>query len=218
MSDEPLYAHFLSQISESKRKEHPVYDQVMRSQSTDWRSVSEMLTGPIPDDKPIWYQKHMAHHLTEACAWDWIGALTNCFLIREPAAMITSFIKVIENPTPEDLGLPQQVKLFEWIRSQTGNVPAVIDSKDVLMDPRGVLETLCNYIGVEFDESMLSWETGPKPEDGVWAEHWYSSVYESTSFSPYTSKCESVPQRLNGVLEECDALYEVLARHRIGIG
>ena len=93
-----------------------------------------------------------------------------------------------------------------------------LDSKDVLMDPRGVLVTLCENIGVEFDESMLSWEMGPKPEDGIWAEHWYSSVYKSTGFSRYTPKCESVPNRLNGVLEECDALYEVLASHRIEIG
>lgn len=216
VSDEPMYAHFLSQIPESKRIEHPVYDEVMRSQSTDWRTVTEMLTGPIPGAKPIWYQKHMAHHLTDACEWDWIGSLTNCMLIREPSAMITSFIKIIENPTPEDLGLPQQVRLFEWIRAQTGTVPAVIDSEDVLSDPRRALGSLCRHIGVEFDESMLSWEKGPKPEDGVWAEHWYTSVYQSTDFSRYTPKCEQVPERLKGVLQECDALYEVLARHRIG--
>ena len=117
VSDEPMYAHYLSEIEESKRVEHPVYQQVMESQSTDWRDVSSMLTGAIPQQRTIWYQKHMAHHLTDACEWDWIAKLTNCFLIRDPASMITSFIKVIENPTPEDLGLTQQVKLFEWLRS-----------------------------------------------------------------------------------------------------
>jgi hypothetical protein len=215
--DEPLYAHFLSQIEEEKRSEHPVYNEVMRSQSTDWRSVAQTLNGPIPGCKPIWYQKHMAHHLTEVCEWDWIPSLTNCFLIREPAAMITSFIKIIENPTPEDLGLPQQVKLFEWIREQTGRVPAVIDSEDVLTEPRGVLNALCEHIGVGFNDSMLEWEKGTKPEDGVWGPHWYSSVYQSTGFSPYTPKGEQVPDRLMGVLGECDALYELLARHRIGM-
>jgi len=216
-SDEPLYAHYLTQMDEAKRSLHPVYGAVMDSQPTDWHEVAHYLTGPTPGDKQIWYQKHMAHHLTPGMEWDWMSELTNCFLIREPAAMITSFIKIIDNPTPTDLGLPQLVKLFEWVREQTGSVPAVIDSKDVLMNPRGVLSALCHHIGIEFDDSMLSWEEGPKPEDGVWAPHWYSSVYESSGFSAYTAKNDEVPERLLGVLEECNALYEVLAMHRIGM-
>jgi Sulfotransferase domain len=215
VSDEPMYAHYLSEIEDSKRVEHPVYQQVMESQSTDWRAVSSMLTGAIPQQKSIWYQKHMAHHLTDACEWDWIAKLTNCFLIRDPAYMITSFIKVIENPTPEDLGLPQQIKLFEWLRSETGITPTVIDSKDVLANPRDLLAKICERVGVAFDEAMLSWEPGEREEDGVWAPHWYTSVYKSTGFAPYEEKNELVPERLSGVLEECNALYSVLAEHSI---
>lgn len=215
VSDEPLYAHYLSQLDDSQRSAHPVYEAVMDSQPIHWHEVADYLTGPIPGDKEIWYQKHMAHHLTDACGLDWIGSLTNCFLVREPAAMITSFIKIIENPTPMDLGLPQQVKLFELIREQTGSVPAVIDSEDVLTDPRNALSVLCHHIGVEFDESMLAWEKGPKPEDGVWGPHWYSSVNQTTGFAPLAPKSEQVPKRLLGVLDECNAFYEVLSEHRI---
>ncbi len=217
VSDEPLYAHYLSVIDETKRREHPAYDEVMRSQPTDWREVAADLTGPTPNGKSVWYQKHMAHHLTAGMDWDWIAKLTNCFLIRDPAAMITSFIKVIDNPTPADLGLPQQVELFQWLRGQTGNTPVVIDSRDVLLDPRGTLGALCNRIGIEFDEAMLSWNAGTREEDGVWAPHWYSSVYRSTGFAPYEAKNERVPQRLLGVLDECNALCEQLAAHKINL-
>lgn len=215
VSDEPLYAHYLSEIDEDKRREHPVYDEVMRSQPSDWRKVAAQLTGPIPNGNSIWYQKMMSHHLTEGMGRDWIEGLTNCFLIRDPAAMITSFIKVIENPTPEDLGLPQQVALFEWLRNEKGTTPAVIDSRDVLMDPGGMLERVCVRLGVPFDASMLAWEPGEREEDGVWAPHWYSSVYRSTGFAQYQEKHERVPERLAGVLEECNALYGILYEHKI---
>lgn len=217
VSDEPLYAHYLSTLIESKRNEHPVYADVMKSQSTDWLEVTTHLTGPVPGDKPVWYQKHMAHHLTDNMKWDWIGELTNCFLIRDPASMITSFIKVIDNPTPEDLGLPQQVALFEWVHKQTGTIPSVIDSRDVLMNPEMMLKLLCDRIGVPFNSTMLSWESGSRKEDGVWGPSWYSSVYQSTGFAPYADKDEEVPTRLRTVLDECNAMYEVLAKHKLEV-
>jgi len=215
VSDEPLYAHYLSAIDEVKRREHPVYDEVMRSQPTDWREVAALLTGPIPNGKSIWYQKMMSHHLTDGMGRDWIAGLSNCFLIRDPAAMITSFIKIIDNPTPEDLGLPQQVELFEWLRKGKGTTPVVIDSRDVLMDPAGMLTQVCERVGVPFDEAMLGWEPGTREEDGVWAPHWYSSVYGSTGFAPYEPKQERVPERLAGVLEACRDLYDQLAAHKL---
>jgi len=217
VSDEPLYAHYLSSIDEEKRREHPMYDAVMRSQATDWRDVAAQLTGAVPGGKSVWYQKHMAHHLTTGMDWGWIGELTNCFLIRDPAAMITSFIKIIDNPTPHDLGLPQQVELFEWLRERTGATPIVIDSRDVLRDPAEMLARLCERVGVPIDESMLSWEPGPREEDGVWAPHWYASVYQSTGFAPHVEKSEAVPERLLRVYEECNALYEQLAAHKISL-
>ena len=217
VSDEPLYAHYLSTLDEGKRREHPVCDDVMRSQPTDWRKVVTDLTGPIPNGNSVWYQKHMAHHLTSGMSRDWIAKLTNCFLIRDPAAMITSFIKIIDSPTPHDLGLPQQVELFDWLKNESDSTPIVIDSRDVLMDPEKMLGRVCERVGVAIDESMLSWEPGTREEDGVWSPHWYSSVYQSTGFAKYTEKNECVPEHLLGVLEECNALYEQLAAHKINL-
>lgn len=216
VSDEPLYGHYLSWLPPHRRAGHPAADAVIRAMDCDAASVATTLTGPVPGGKPVWYQKHMAHHLTPGMDLDWIHGLTNCFLVREPAAMINSFIKVIPNPTPEDLGLPQQVALFERIRAATGQTPPVIDSADVLRDPRGTLGWLCMRTGVPFDDAMLSWAPGPRPEDGVWAPHWYAGVERSTGFEPYKEKNEPVPDRLTGILERCRSLYARLAGHRVG--
>jgi hypothetical protein len=59
VSDEPLYAHYLPQTG----LDHPGRDEVIAAQETDWRKVSAALTGAMPGDRRIWYQKHMSHHL-----------------------------------------------------------------------------------------------------------------------------------------------------------
>lgn len=218
VTDEPLYAHFLSELAPEKRAAHPAAAEVMRSQPTDWRTVAASLTGPC--DRPVWYQKHMAHHLTPAMfaepeGMGWISGLCNVFLIRDPGEMITSFIKVIDNPTPGDLGLPQQVRLFDWIDRTTGRAPPVLDAADVLADPRRALTALCKHVGLAFDDAMLAWPAGPHPDDGVWAPHWYANVWNSTGFAPHRPRIEPVPERLSGVYDGCRALYDRLAEHRI---
>jgi len=214
VTDEPLYAHYLRQTG----AEHPASEQVIAAHDPDWRRVTGYLTGPTPRGRSVWYQKHMTHHLAglvPARDWEWILALTSAMLIRDPAEMITSYIKVMPNPTPSDLGLPQQVALFEWLAPRTGRTPAVVDSRDVLENPRGVLAALCGRLGIGFDERMLRWEPGPRATDGVWGPWWYHAVYRSTGFGAYAPKAEPVPPSLAGVLEECRGLYETLARLRV---
>lgn len=209
--DEPLYAHYLA----ATRADHPGREEVIAAGETDWRKVAARLTGPIPGGRAVWYQKHMGQHLLPGIDRGWIAGLTNCFLIREPREVITSFVKVVRKPTAAELGLPQQVELFEAERARTGRVPAVVDSRDVLEEPRGVLTKLCEAVGIGFEESMLRWAAGPRETDGVWAPYWYASVESSTGFGGYTPKEERVPDELMGVYEECRVLYDRLAEHRV---
>lgn len=222
VSDEPLYAHYLGWLGRtdpSARDAHPVWREVVASQSTDWREVVRTLTGPAPGGRGVWYQKHMAHHLTpemiEQGGREAMASMRHVMLIRDPGEMITSFVKVIAAPTPEHLGLPQQVELGRWLERHTGEHPAVVDAEDVLRDPAGVLRGLCARLGVAYDGAMLSWEPGPRATDGVWGPHWYSSVYETTGFGPWRRKDERVPERLAEVHRVCLGLYEQLAAHRI---
>jgi hypothetical protein len=220
VTDEPLYAHYLSTLAPGARAAHPAAEEVMAAQPTDWRTVADTLTGPVPRGpdgaRSVWYQKHMAHHLTPGMMGDlgWIHGLTNVFLIRDPAEMLTSFIKVIDRPTREDLGLPQQVRLFDRLHARLGAPPPVFDARDILRDPETGLAALCDAVGVPFDPAMLSWPEGPHPDDGVWAPHWYASVHASTGFGAYRPKNEPVPGHLTGVLSECQRLYDHLAQFR----
>jgi len=208
--DEPLYAHYL-RVTEI---EHPGREEVLASQEDDWRKVTAWLTGPVPEAKAVFYQKHMAHHLLPSMGRDWVDELSNCFLIRDPREMLTSLLEVYPEAGLADTGLAQQWELFERLRKRSGHPPPVIDSKNVLEDPRGMLRSLCAAVGVPFLESMLSWEPGSRITDGVWAKYWYGTVERSIGFQPYRPKSTEIPPTHRALYEECLAYYGRLYEHR----
>ena len=78
-----------------------------------------------------------------------------------------------------------------------------------------MLSAVCEKLDIPFTKSMLSWEPGPIPEDGIWAKHWYDSVHQSTGFEPYQPKQEPIPDHLNSLYEECSVIYDKLFAHAI---
>ena len=109
--DEPLYAHYLQQTG----LDHPGAAEVIAHHEPDWRKAVAGLVGAVPGGKPIFYQKHMAHHLLPQVGRDWLGRLTHAFLIRDPRAMLPSLDKVFPNPGLADTGLPQQREIFALV-------------------------------------------------------------------------------------------------------
>jgi hypothetical protein len=101
------------------------------------------------------------------------------------------------------------------VREKTGRVPPVIDARDVLVSPEAMLKELCDAVGVAFVSSMLSWPSGARSTDGIWARHWYDAVEASTEFAPYQPKDDRLPERLGDVLAECQQFYDRLSEHRI---
>jgi sulfotransferase family protein len=210
--DEPLYAHYLLTTGHT---DHPGYKETIRAYESDWTKVADWLTGPIPEAKPIFYQKHMAHHLQPGMGLDWIDRLTNCFLIRQPSETIASLAEFLPSFTVEETGLPQQVALFDRILEHSGAAPPVIDTCNVLTEPRGTLQELCKVVDVPFDEGMLNWPAGPRVTDGAWAPYWYQKVYQTTSFGAIRPRSGVIPEHLRHVLDDCQHLYERLRNHRI---
>src|SRR5437016_3491283 len=93
--DEPFYAYFLK----STGKSHPGADEVIARGETDWPKVAAAMTGPMPVGKRVFYQKQMTHHLLPEVDREWLAAVTNCFLIRAPSEVISSYIKKNSDPT-----------------------------------------------------------------------------------------------------------------------
>lgn len=212
--DEPFYAHYLKETGIA----HPGREEVISAYETDWKRVMEFITGPVPGGKSIWYQKHMAHHMLPDIDSRKLlesGALTHAFLIREPAEVISSYTKVHSEMTIGETGLPYQAELFSRARKISGKIPPVIDSRDVLLNPKRTLGRLCQALGIDFSDRMLNWPPGGHPEDGNWARYWYASVYRSTGFEKYRPKNEAVAPEYRTMLAEAQKLYDQLAQHRL---
>src|SRR5258708_18880136 len=100
----------------------------------------------------------------------------HAFLIRDPRALLASYARVRSAPTLEDLGLRQQVSLYEAFGGP------VIDSSDLLAAPEAGLRALCAALAVPFSASMLSWPAGPRDNHRVLGPHWYANVWKSDCF------------------------------------
>lgn len=199
--DEPLYAYYLAKTG--AHSYHPGAAEVLASQPHEAAPVMAQMMGPQP--KPVVFFKHMAHHLVEL-DWHFMADVVNVILTRDPAEMLTSYIKQIDAPTLADTGYDAQIRVMEHVQS-LGKEILVLDARQVLLNPRQVLGTLCERIGIPFEENMLSWKAGARPEDGAWAPHWYKSVHQSTGFAAYQPKNEPLPPHLQPLLEQCRPLY-----------
>ncbi len=203
--DEPLYAHYL-RVSDA---DHPGKQAVLDAMINDGeRVVREVMLGPC--DRSVLFMKQMAHHLVEL-DHNFLAQTTNILLIRDPQAMLPSLAQNLAKPILRDTGLATQSALYQELRA-LGQNPAVLDAKQLLLDPRGVLTQLCTQLDIPFEEAMLQWQPGPRPEDGVWASDWYHNVHTSTGFAPYAEKNESFPAQLLPLLEECRPHYNLLAQ------
>ena len=209
--DEPLYAHYLATTGIA----HPGREQVIAAGETDWRKVAAWLTGPVPGGKAIWYQKHMTHHLLPHIAREWLGGLTHVFLIRDPREVLASYVKSRPEVTAEDIGVLQQLEIYQYVRTATGADPPVIDAAEFLRDPAAQLRALCAALGIGFTERMLAWPPGPRPTDGVWAPHWYAAVERSTGFEPYQPRAVTVPAGCEPIVERVMPAFETLHARRL---
>lgn len=213
VTDEPLYAAYLADSGAP----HPMRDEVLASQSRNWREVVAWLTGPIPRGRSVWYQKQMTHHLLDHMGRDWLDDLVNCFLIRDPRRVLASYARKREVAVQiEDVGMLQQAAIFdEVVARQNGRIPPVIDAADVLTDPAATLGRLCAAVGIDFDPAMLSWPPGRRETDGVWAEHWYESVERSTGFEPPPPPPPELPAELERLAAQCQPAYERLRAYAL---
>ena len=207
--DEPLYGHYL-RVSDA---DHPGRQEILDAMNCDGDSVMRMLLlAQSEDPSVVLFIKHMAHHLLDLDL-AFLQATNNVFLIRDPREMLPSLTIQLPQATLADTGLQRQWELFSDL-TVNGQRPAILDSRELLLDPETVLRALCTHLNLEFDRGMLSWHTGGRPEDGVWAPHWYHAVHQSTGFAPYEAKSD-FPKHLQALLDECSPYYEKLFRHAL---
>ena len=206
--DEPLYAHYLSKTE--AKEYHPDAELIMSSQECNGQKVvRNMLT---ENGSEVFFYKNMTHHLLDLNL-DFLAQGFNLILTRNPRQMLTSFHQVIKNPNLSDTGYLDHLRLAKHL--QENSIPfLILDAKEILLDPEASLNKLCKEAEIPFDSDMLHWKPGNRKEDGVWSEHWYASIHESTGFKPYKPKTEPFPEELTALLKQCEPIYEQLLSMR----
>ncbi len=206
--DEPLYAHYL-RVSDA---DHPGKEEILKSQCQFAEKVVQEVLLKDYDTKLSLF-KQMTHHLVDM-DWEFLLEMENVLLIRNPREIIASYAKVIPHPNMQDIGIKKQVELFDFLRNN-GKLNAIIDTNELLKNPKQVLGELCDSLGINFDDKMLSWKAGARKEDGIWARYWYKNVHASTGFKTYEKKEIELRPDLEELAQEAMPHYEKLFEHCI---
>ncbi len=206
--DEPLYAHYLTRVN----VDHPGQEAVLASQA---RHATEVIPSIFLGkyDQEVLFIKNMTAHLIDLDD-TFMEQLTNVLYIRDPRQILASFAEVVQTPTAWQIGTLRQAEIFEQLQ-QKRQPPIVLDASDLLANPESALRRLCKACGIPFDVNMLTWEAGPRPEDGVWAKYWYANVHKTTGFKKQKTSDRTLPRHLEPLYEELRPAYERLYTHRI---
>lgn len=200
--DEPFYAYYLNTTG----AKHPGREKILDSMAAE----PEIILGEISrlEQSPIIFLKNMAHHFYQidlSFLLEW----QNVIFIRDPKQIIASFSRVIEKPTLFDIGVEEQFNLYQYLIANREN-PLVLNSNDLLVNSRGILERLCLELDILMDEKMLSWKAGPRKEDGIWAKYWYGNVHKSTGFKMQKTKNIPIPEHLVPLYHQAVVYYDQL--------
>src|SRR5581483_3730911 len=171
---------------------------------------------PLPAGRQVHYAKNMANHVSPEMDLRWTLRFRNVLLIREAAEVVASYVRARESCEPDDIGLPQQGWLIQLWDEEGLEVP-ILDAAEFLRAPEAHLRWLCDWLKIPFTARMLAWPPGPRASDGVWAPHWYSSVWASTGFEPWRPRDTSLSDHDAAVAEACQPVYAALHARRVRV-
>jgi Sulfotransferase domain len=205
--DEPFYGAYL----QSSGLVHPMQTEILRHTKTDWRKVEA--TCVAPTTKPVFYQKHMTHHMLPKFDRSFIVKLNNAFLIRSPEKVLASYAQKHDEVSLHAIGFVEQAEIFEQVANHLGHAPPVVDADEHLLAPAKSLQQLCLALNIPFHQAMLKWPKGPKSCDGVWAPHWYNAAWQSEGFATASKAQVALTPALQKIADKALPYYEKLKAH-----
>ena len=147
--------------------------------------------------------KDFAHYVSHLRDDGFLDQCCHSFLIRDPAKVVTSMYRHWPEFLLEETGFCEQRELFDRLCDRDGIPPVVIDSDDLLENPRGMVEAYCGAVGIPFIEAALTWEPGDRAEVS-WYDggSWHGNLRESDGLKPQPRRAvdiDDVPERIREI-------------------
>lgn len=163
--------------------------------------------------------KDFPHYLDTMWSDDFFDHFTHSFLIRNPARTVTSMFKHWPDFDSRECGFAEQRRLFDELTERRGEPPPVIDSNDLLADPRGVVRAWSEAVGITWMPESLTWEPGPRDEVSWWdGGSFHQNLRNSDGLKPQARTSIDIsdaPPRVLDVHAELLPHYQHLYAHRL---
>ncbi len=137
---------------------------------------------------PVTFVKELAFQAVHYVSDSLLSQAKHAFLIRSPRATYGSLRVLKPDFTEEEFGFESLLTLHERISSVLGMTTWIIDSQTFRAEPTRVFSEYCNWLGIDFDAHMLTWNPGPIR---VWQSHesesqakWHKTLEASNSVLP----------------------------------
>jgi Sulfotransferase domain len=131
-------------------------------------------------ERPV-FVKDMAYQAATLLGPDLLKRFENCFLVRDPAAMLRSLARHWPDFSDEESGwahLDEAVRIVDSLEQ-----PRVVLDADLLCkDPAGVVAEWCEQMDLPYVEEALTWEPGMQDEWDLWGD-WHASTATATGFN-----------------------------------
>ena len=213
VSDEPYYGAFLEgerrRPSDARRGDRG--DGLRLARASRGRSP-----GRSPGGAPIWYQKHMWHHMVGPVGYDGFrrlhprlpdprpGADDRLLSAQARGRGVRGFRARAAGGFLRARGRPARPCAAGGRRRRRAR-----------RSGRRRCARCARALGIAFDPAMLRWPAGRRATDGPWAPHWYQAVEASTGFGPPEPPPADLPDDARRLADRCRPYYDRLAAHRL---
>ena len=173
------------------------------------------------------FSKDMPQFTQHLWSTEFLGLFNHSFLIRDPAKVLSSLQRSYDKSgdhegfTATEIGFEQQRLLFDLLAEHSGRPPVVIDSDDLLENPKHMVKLYCHAMGFDYIEDALSWKPGDR-SDVLWYDSddsiWHETLRNSDGLKPQPRKSinlEELPQKMIDQYDTFLPHYQYLHQHRL---
>ena len=165
------------------------------------------------------FTKDFPHYIEHLWTNEFLSHYKHSFLIRDPAKVVTSMFEHWPDFVLKETGFAEQRQLFDRLSDHKGSAPPVIDSDDLLENPKGIVQAYCGAVDIQFIPQALSWKPGTRDEVS-WYDggSWHGNLRDSDGLKPqprhYIDITEA-PDRVQEIYEIVLPHYQHLHAHRL---